>query len=248
MSVDELKIEKLRSKLEESGLPICETKAVLRERLREALGDDNPSVSDAQGGADGKIDDEDDKKSEESEDADSDDDDNDDEDESDVEDLKLMKLKKQLKRLGLLIKGDKKSPKRQLRAAVMTSDEDEEEEERPSRSRRSNQPTLSFKHVEDALETFSGDGHENIVKWITNIEEIAEICKWSDAQTVMYGRRLLRGSAKLFMTFECSAKTWRKMKKVLRNEFGKSVNRKEVHRRLAKRKKKDGRIVSSICV
>lgn len=39
------------------------------------------------------------------------------------------------------------------------------------------QATLSFKDVEDALETFSGDEGENIHRWLINIEETAELCQ-----------------------------------------------------------------------
>jgi len=103
---------------------------------------------------------------------------------------------------------------------------------------KSSKLSLTFKDVEESMESFSGDGNENVVNWIKNFEEVAELCDWSDVQKVMYGRRLLRGSAKLFMQFECSTKTWIKMKRELKKEFAKTANSKQIHRKLATMKKK----------
>lgn len=47
-------------------------------------------------------------------------------------------------------------------------------------------PTLSFKNVEDALETFSDDGIQNFGRWLTNSEEAAELCTWTEVQKVIY--------------------------------------------------------------
>lgn len=47
-----------------------------------------------------------------------------------------------------------------------------------SKNRGSN---ITFRDVEDALESFSGDKGENIIRWFKTFEETAEICGWSNA-------------------------------------------------------------------
>lgn len=100
-------------------------------------------------------------------------------------------------------------------------------------------PTLSFKDVEDSLQIFSGDGKQSIRKWIEEFEETCEVCRWTEAQKIIYAKRLLRGSAKLFVSYEKCATSWKKLKKSLIEEFAKTVNSKVVHKELAYTKKQN---------
>jgi len=93
--------------------------------------------------------------------------------------------------------------------------------------------TLTFKDVEDSLGTFSGDGTQNVRRWLTLFEETAEMCRWADAQKVIYAKRQLRGSAKLFANFECHIQTWKDLKNSLAEEFGKTMNSRQVHKELS---------------
>lgn len=95
------------------------------------------------------------------------------------------------------------------------------------------QYTLPFKDVEDALETFSGDGTQNIRRWFVSFGETAKLCKWSETQKVIYLKKLLRGSAKLFANYECHARSWEELKKALIDEFGPSMNSRQVHKELS---------------
>ncbi|EFN62835.1 hypothetical protein EAG_00413, partial [Camponotus floridanus] len=92
---------------------------------------------------------------------------------------------------------------------------------------------LTFKDVEDALVTFSGDGTQSVQRWFVLFEETAELCFWTDAQKVVYVKRLLRGSAKLFANFECHARSYRDLKKALIEEFGKALNSRQIHKELS---------------
>jgi len=94
--------------------------------------------------------------------------------------------------------------------------------------------------VEDSLGTFSGDGTQNMRRWLTLFEETAEMCRWTDAQKVIYAKRQLRGSAKLFANFECHIQTWRDLKNALTEEFGKTMNSRQVHKELSAAKRKSG--------
>lgn len=110
---------------------------------------------------------------------------------------------------------------------------------RTNRSRRvRSQPTLTFRDVEDALEKFSGDGNQNFQRWVTAFEETAELCEWTEIQKVIYVKRLLRGPAKLFANYECEAKSWKKLRKALSEEFSTVTNSKQVHYQLSQVKKK----------
>lgn len=50
---------------------------------------------------------------------------------------------------------------------------------------------------------------------------------------------MLQGSAKLFVTYEQCAKTWKRLKKALIAEFGEVLNSKRVHQELSRVKKKN---------
>ncbi|XP_033363055.1 uncharacterized protein LOC117241190 [Bombus vosnesenskii] len=83
--------------------------------------------------------------------------------------------------------------------------------------------TLSFRDVEDALESFSGNRGENVERWFESFEEVADTCMWS-------------GSAKIFASFECHARTWHELKRGLVKEFSRKVNSGQVHQKLEETK------------
>lgn len=100
------------------------------------------------------------------------------------------------------------------------------------------QPALPYKDVQDALETFSGDGTQNIRRWFTSFEETADLCRWNEMQKIVYLKKLLRGSAKLFANYECHARSWEELKKALIDEFGPTMNSRQVHKELSAMSKK----------
>ena len=95
-------------------------------------------------------------------------------------------------------------------------DNDYEDQERSSEDdsrhgrtrRRRTKHLLTFKDVEETMETFSGDNSISVKEWLKEFEELAALCDWSDIQKVIYGKRLLSGPAKLFIKFEKCTKTW----------------------------------------
>ena len=226
-----LTFDELKTQLEEKGLPLTGSKAVLRERLRGALEteetEENYEVFTNE----------------------------------QVNAMKKDELVNRLRELSLKTTGNKGDLRIRLKAALEIGDEEEEDQEDDNHSnvidssseeeavsnsdgradRRQgigSHPTLTFRDVEDALETFSGDGSKNFQRWITNFEETADLCVWTEVQKVIYAKILLRGSAKLFVNFECQAKSWRKLRKSLEAEFSATTNSKQVHRQLSLAKKK----------
>lgn len=106
------------------------------------------------------------------------------------------------------------------------------------RDTRAGQIVLTYKDVEDALTPFSGDGTQNVQRWFTAFEETAGLCRWTDVQKIIYAKRLLKGSAKLFVNFEVQVQTYSAFKKALIKEFGKTLNSRQVHKNLSAISKK----------
>lgn len=96
---------------------------------------------------------------------------------------------------------------------------------------------MTFRDVEESLGTFSGDDRINVKRWIKDFEELAVLCEWSDVQKIAYAKRLLRGSAKLFVNYEKCTKTWKKLRRALIEEFASIVDGHVVHQELSRRKK-----------
>lgn len=74
-------------------------------------------------------------------------------------------------------------------------------------SARSANP-VCFRDVQESLSTFSGDDTYSVLKWIADIEEMAEILGWDDLSLFVYGKKLLTGRAQLFIRSENGIRSW----------------------------------------
>lgn len=187
-----------------------------------------------------------------------------DEKDDDVDAMTVVQLKDELRRRKLKTSGVKTMLAERLRAAILldgqkdeeTDDDDDEDRDDPATSaesdddddgnqRRDDVPhnrktcVLTFKDVEDSIDTFSGDDGRSIKQWIRDLEETAKLCKWSEVQKTIYAKKLLRGSARLFIKYEAKSNVWKDIKLALKREFSLKIDSHEVHKQLAKRKKKD---------
>lgn len=235
-------LEELRSKLARMNLPISGARSVLIARLNRACraGQSYPKGSTGGEELTGQRDLGNVQRAER--------DCNEDED---VEKMNTKELKERLASLGLKTTGRKVELRARLQAAMdgndISSEEesddesDDEDDKKNARgykrdTRRVYQDrdeycrracvgsTLSFRDVEDALESFSGDKGENVERWFESFEEVADTCMWS-------------GSAKIFASFECHARTWHELKRGLVKEFSRKVNSRQVHQKLEETKK-----------
>lgn len=77
-----------------------------------------------------------------------------------------------------------------------------------------------------------------VSKWIKDFEDLAVLLKWNDLQKVIYGKRMLSGSAKKFISYEKGVINWATLKKCLIGEFKTEVNSAVLHTRLVNRKRK----------
>lgn len=103
-------------------------------------------------------------------------------------------------------------------------------------SRERERCLLTFKDIEDFIDTFSGDDGKNVWQWIRDFDEMANLCQWNDVQRTIYVKRLLRGSAKLFVKYEARGKTWRDIRAALKREFSQKIDSRDVHLQLQRRK------------
>lgn len=181
-----------------------------------------------------------------------------------VDVLSVDELKEELRKMNLRISGSKAILRERLRAAIGEiedgdreendegsgqeedgdSEEDRQEEDSVDgavarRRGASHRTTLTFKDVEDLLQTFSGYSKQNIRKGIEEFEDTCELCQWTKMQKIIYAKKLLRGSAKLFVSYEKCTNSWKKLKTSLIEEFAKTVSSKLIHKELASTKKQN---------
>ena len=172
-----------------------------------------------------------------------------------IDSMKLFELKEELKKRKLKTSGDKKVLQDRLRARLAfeiehgedgsesecDEDEDEDEDEHDQKDVKRcscHMRILKFEDVEESLSTFSGEYKEDVCYWLQEFEDIADFCKWSVAQKVVYARRLLRGAAKIFVGYEGCCRNWSEMKRALRSEFSQVVDAHKIHKELPRRIKK----------
>lgn len=97
--------------------------------------------------------------------------------------------------------------------------------------------TFTIKDVEGSIPVFTGDDKMTIHKWIEEFEDTCVLLQWSDLQKVIYGKKMLRGSAKQFIALERGLTSWNALKSCLIREFEVEVNSATIHTQLQKRKR-----------
>lgn len=95
---------------------------------------------------------------------------------------------------------------------------------------------FTMKDVEGSLTHFSGDDKLPVEKWIDEFEDMSALLKWGDLQKLVYGKRMLTGSAKKFVFFEKRVTSWDTLKRRLIREFSVKLNSADVHSQLFKRR------------
>ena len=179
LDLNKMSLEVMREKLEELGLPLTGSKSVVRERLRGAYLEDTENANDG--------------NSDESR-----------EQLLNVDALSKNELVVRLRELNLKTTDNKPELRTRLKAALDLNDNESENSDnddgteysehgeeddngegeaavRQTHQRRNMfHHALTYKDVEDALKTFSGDGTQNFNRWLKNFEETAELCSWSD--------------------------------------------------------------------
>lgn len=104
-------------------------------------------------------------------------------------------------------------------------------------SPRSPKMAVSFKDVEDSLETFDGFSR-NVTEWFVEYEEVAALYEWTEVQKYLYCRRLLTGSAKLAVLSATNIGAFNALKNFLKEEFKCEIKGSTVHNNLRTMKKR----------
>jgi len=79
--------------------------------------------------------------------------------------------------------------------------------------------SIKFHYVRESLNVFTGDDTYSITKWIEHLEEMSDVCGWSDVELFIYGIRLLSGTVALYLHIKTGIKSWTLLRKCLMNEF-----------------------------
>lgn len=122
-----------------------------------------------------------------------------------------------------------------------SSDSDDNDDDHGAHKHRSchKKSTVSFRDIDDSFVRFSGKDNENIRNWVKDFEDYAKILKWPSLAKLFYGKKLLKGDAKLFVDNELKPKSYKSLKKGLISEFSEKINSAAVHKQLTRRKKQE---------
>lgn len=118
--------------------------------------------------------------------------------------------------------------------------ENDEVDHRIHREARRLHSKFTIKDVEGSLTHFTGDDKLPIKKWITEFEDVSDLLHWSELQKLIYGKRMLKGSAKRFISFEKDVTSWSILKRKLKKEFKIKLNSALIHSQLYKRRRQSG--------
>lgn len=100
-------------------------------------------------------------------------------------------------------------------------------------------PQFTFHDIGDSLEKFSGERSDRgVLEWLNDFEKTCDNFGWNSVQKFVYGRRLLKGTAKLFVSSSSGLNDWAALRAALEEEFEDKVTSAEIHELLRNRKKK----------
>lgn len=181
-----------------------------------------------------------------------------------IDKMKLIELRERLKELHLSTTGKKSELQDRLRRYMEEEDdetEDEEDDEAEVKEAESEEESeedieseikmkkhrrdavmkksmFTIKDVEESLSYFTGDDKLSVRKWIEEFEGTGALLQWNDLQMFIYGKRMLKGSAKQFVTAQKGITSWTILRKRLKKEFKTVVNSAQIHEQLSKRQRK----------
>lgn len=97
--------------------------------------------------------------------------------------------------------------------------------------------SFNFRDIEHALNSFNGRDNYRIEIWFEEFEEYAQMFKWNDLQKLLFVKRMMKDSAKLFLRTK-KTMTYGELKQVLLREYGKKRSSAEIHKLMQSKKKK----------
>ncbi|XP_076661125.1 uncharacterized protein LOC143365000, partial [Halictus rubicundus] len=181
-----------------------------------------------------------------------------------IDSTKVKELREKLRELQLAGTGNKNEMRVRLKNYLRGGTEEEEEESEdeetdddsdenmesameedkkhrtPRRHTSSRNEVIKFtiKDVDNSIPYFTGDDKLPIKKWVNDFEELSALLEWNDLQKLLYGKRMMKGSAKQFVTYEKGIVSWQILKKRLLREFKAEMNGALIDEELRKRKRR----------
>lgn len=89
--------------------------------------------------------------------------------------------------------------------------------------------SIKFHDVRESLNVFTGDDTYSIAKWVDDLEEISEVCGWSNIELLIYSKRLVTGTAALYLRSKTGIKSWATLQQRLLNEFRSHLTYADIH-------------------
>lgn len=99
---------------------------------------------------------------------------------------------------------------------------------------------ISFRDLEQSMTPFTGDDTYPISEFFDEFEDVADLMKWTKVEKLIYAKKLLGGTAKLFLRSIGRVKDYPTLKEALIEEFGPKFNSAKIHKNLISRKIKNG--------
>lgn len=96
-------------------------------------------------------------------------------------------------------------------------------------------PRINFRDLEDSLDKF--DDGKDIQIWIEQLEQNAAIFNWSPLEMLVYGRKLIQGLPKRYISLELKPNSWIELKRGLLTEYKREHNSALIHKKMASEKK-----------
>lgn len=96
---------------------------------------------------------------------------------------------------------------------------------------------VNFGEIEHSIPPFSADDAYSVHKWVRDFEEAMCSVRPDEANQMLFARRKLEGSARLFAR-SVQARTWPELRDQLVAEFGRRITRLEVYKQLENRRRK----------
>lgn len=88
------------------------------------------------------------------------------------------------------------------------------------------------------MTAFNGDYKYHVDRFIVEFNEMSALLNWDELQKLIYAMRMLKGSAKQFISCERGITLWAKLQEKLRREFRSCANSATIHSQLRSRKRR----------
>lgn len=102
---------------------------------------------------------------------------------------------------------------------------------------------LRFGDIAQSFKKFNGECHMSVRAWLKHFNEQSQVFRLSPFEKLIYAKRLMDGTAALFVEYESKATDFERLAEELIDEYGKNINSALTHQKLQERRKKKNETV-----